>query len=340
MRNFFYRRIINLFKFKRRTWIIIVIILLFAFFAYKSFIANKISVKTTRVKYGDITPTVNVAGEIKGNIVTLSSKIIGNIEWIGVSEGDYVKTGQLLARLDSYDNSKSDYERTKSLFQNGFASKQQLEASKMQFEGSYFSSPMNGIVVNVANKVGEAVAPGMGIFTIIEPKSAYAEVQIDEADIEDVKIGQIVKIYSDAYPNDIFYGQMASIGQAAELKKIEGRIKPDEEDKVFRSKVLFTDPSYKLKIGMTISADIVLETKPNVVTVSREVVFSKDDKQAVFIVKNKKAKETILDIGLKDASNVEVLSGVKISDEVITNNLDKLKDGSKVIVDNNDKPKK
>ena len=320
-------------KYKWLKWVVLAVVVIAGIWIYIASTASRISVRVAKAAIGEIAPAVSVSGEIKGNSAELSPKTIGVIDWEGVKEGNRVSRGQVIAKLDNYDTAKRDYESTRSLFHKGFATKQQLDLSRVQYESSCFISPINGIVTLVAYDVGESVSPGMTVFQIVDPKSAYSEVQIDESDIGDVRNGQEVRVFADAYPSGTFNGKLSNIGQEAELKKIGGRIKLDEEDKIFRARVDINDPEYKLKIGMTINADIITEKKPGLLIIPREAIFIKEDLKIVYVIKNNRAKETKVSLGAKDSANIEVRSGLASGDSVAVTGFDKLKDGSRVKIE-------
>ncbi len=319
-------------KHKWLKWLILAVILIFGWGYYSSSNVS-IPIKTAFVKIGEIAPSISVSGEIKGRSASLSPKTIGVLSFIGVIEGDAVVKGRLIAKLDSFDTSWRDFNSAKSLYEKGFATKQQLDMARLQYESSCFISPISGVVSLVANKVGESVSPGMVVFSIVDSGRPYAEVQIDEADISEVREGLEVKVNLDAYPDQTFSGKLSNIGQEAELKRVGGRIKMDEEDKVFRARIDLDSPPSDLRVGMSINADIITEKKSGVLVAPREAVITKEDKQKIFVINGKKAKETIVLLGKKDSENVEIKSGLSVSQEVAITNLDKLKDGIKTKIE-------
>lgn len=296
-----------------------------------------IVVEYTQVKYGDIVPSISAYGEVKGNIVALSSKMPLLIENIRVKEGDFVKKGEVLVEFENFENQKNEYEATKKLYENSLASLSQLERAANAFENTMLVSPFNGVVVEVANKVGETAAVGIPIIKIVDPHTKYLELQVDESDIGVVKLGQKVEINVDAYPEKKFFGKVVQISNIAELRKTADRIKIDEEDKVIRVKVLPDKLFEELKIGMTVNADIITEEKNNVLILPREAVFSKDGKYFVYLIKENKAKIIEVKLGLKDSDNVEILSGLKENDLVINPIPEKIKDNVKVKIVKNDR---
>lgn len=317
-------------KIKRPHIIIGVLVALVLGLFYFSSCRSSVKVSAAKVQYGNVIPVVSVYGEIKGISADLSPKVPGVVERILVKEGAKVNKGQILLEFDTYETARNDLRRMRDLYESGFATKQQFEQAKLAFDNSVLVSPISGVVTLVANKAGETASPGVTSIAVVDVDSAYAELQIDEADIGEVKAGQDVEISADAYPNEYFNGKLDRIVQSAELKKVGGRIKIDEEDKIFRGKVLIEDLEQKLKIGMSINADIVTRVKENALLVSREAIYSKDGGNSVFVIKNNRVKAVPVEIGLKDNSNVEVLKGLSAGEMAATSMLDTLKDNMKV----------
>jgi multidrug efflux pump subunit AcrA (membrane-fusion protein) len=111
---------------------------------------------------------------------------------------------------------------------------------------------------------------------------------------------------------------------------VGGRVKMDEEDKIFRAKVLFDDKDYKLKVGMTVNADIITERRPGLLIIPREAVFSRNNSQEVYLIDRNVAREKTVELGSKDPDNVEIKKGLKDGEIVAITNIDKLKNGSLV----------
>jgi len=150
---------------KKKIIIVAAVILIIALIVILNLASNREkSVKVTieKVKKTDLTSVISATGEIKPKKnVNISALIPGRIVKIGVEEGDEVKAGDFLLKLDStqYEaNAERDrafiqssqaelikadttlkknkvfYERQKSLFDNGLISKEQLEQAKMQYD--------------------------------------------------------------------------------------------------------------------------------------------------------------------------------------------------------------
>jgi membrane fusion protein (multidrug efflux system) len=168
---------------------------------------------------------------------------------------------------------------------------------------------------------------------VINYDQSWAEAQIDEIDIANVKIGDRVKLTSDVYPDKVFDGEIYWIAPRAELRKVGGRIKMDEESYVFPCKIKFLGAHQELMVNMSVNADIVSQRKDNVLLVPREALVSQSDYQTVFRIKNNRALQSKVTIGIRSSASVEALTGVTEGDMLAIFNVAKLKDKGRVKIE-------
>ncbi|HVN67681.1 MAG TPA: HlyD family efflux transporter periplasmic adaptor subunit, partial [Candidatus Sulfotelmatobacter sp.] len=163
---------------------------------------------------------------------------------------------------------------------------------------------------------------------------SWVDAQIDEIDIANVKIGDRVKISSDDYPDKTYDGEIYWIAPLAELRKVGGRIKVDEESYVFPCKIKFLGAHDEMKVNMSVNVDIATKKNDNALIVPREALVSKDDSSVVYVVgKYNRVKESKLVIGIRSFSSVEAVSGVTAGDQVAITNVSKLKDKGRVKIE-------
>jgi RND family efflux transporter MFP subunit len=294
---------------------------------------SRIPVKAYMVANGDITVTVAAPGIVKATTAQMAARTPGRVDWIGVVEGDNVKKGQILLKLDSFENALKEYDRVKALKRKGFATSQQLETAQFNLDGSQIKSPIDGIVSNVDVRVGEQAIMGDPIITVTNSEGMSVEIQIDQVDIAGVKQGEDVKVLADAYPDEVFEGKLVFLNNEAELKSIAGRIKLDEEDKVFRGKIKLNKVTGKLYHGMNVDTEIIIERLNDVLVVPREGVLGEGDKTYIFVIRFGKVHKEEIKLGLKDAFNVAIDDGIRIGDKIAVSNILKLKDGSRIKIE-------
>ena len=107
----------------------------------------------------------------------------------------------------------------------------------------------------------------------------------------------------------------------------------DEESYVFPCKIRFLGAHRELMVNMSVNADIVAQRKDNVLLVPREALVSQGDYQTVFKIKNSRAWQSKLTIGIRSSASVEALIGVAAGDLLAISNVAKLKDKGRVQVE-------
>jgi len=320
-------------KNKRLFFTIIGVLVILLLIDVNSVLRNRIPVKIYKVAKGEIVVTVSAPGIVKATTAQMAARTPGRVDWIGVSEGDEVKKGDILLKLDSYENALKEYIRVKALHDKGFASSQQLENAKYTLDGASIKSPIDGIVSNVAVEVGEPAIIGDPIVTVTNSKGMSIEIQIDQVDVGGVKKGNEVRVMADAYPDEVFEGKLAFLNNEAELKSVAGRVRPDEEDKVFRAKVELLKPTGKLYHGMNVDTEIVTQRMNDVLIIPREGILNETDKYYAYFIGFGKVHKKEIKIILKDAFNVAVSDGIKLGDVVAISNVMKLNNGSRIKVE-------
>jgi RND family efflux transporter MFP subunit len=291
-------------------------------------------IKVTPVGRGSIEQVINGSGIVDAPVYELGSKMGGRIVSWKVKEGDYVRTGQLLATFDNFEQARNDFDRTAKLYEAEASSKQAYDMAKTTFDSSRIISPNGGVVAKINFDEGETVVPGQPAVTIVNYDRSWINAQIDEIDISNVKLGDKVKITTDDYPDKVYDGEIYWIAPLAELRKVGGRVKMDEESYVFPCKIKFLGTHDELKVNMSVNVDVSVRRNDNVLIIPREALISRDENTYVFVIgKNKRAKETKIEIGIRSYTSVEATSGVKESDLVAINNVSKLKDKSRVKIE-------
>ena len=209
-------------------------------------------------------------------------------------------------------------------------------------------APFDGLVTNVPVREGETVvlgiqnAEGSTLMTLADMSVITAEVKVDETDIVNVQLGQEADVTVDALPNRIFKGHVTEVGDQALL-----RTTGTEEAKDFKVVVTLDIPSDDLRPGLSATAKITTARKPDVLTVPIQALVSRDvalekifaDRngkpdantpapthsvpvQGVYIMTTKghttRAYFTPVTTGITGTTDIEVLSGLKPGDEVVS----------------------
>lgn len=240
----------------------------------------------------------------------------------------------------------------------------------------YSVSPIDGMVTNLPVRVGETAvmgiqnSPGSLIMTIADMSLITAEVKVDETDIVNVKLDQLVEVSIDAIPNRTFKGTVIEIGNTAILRSTglaasQSTIS-SQEAKDFKVVVALTNPPGEIRPGLSCTAKITTATRSNVISAPIQALTvrqrgdleakpkdgkedpnarlspaeekrRKEELQGVFVVNGDKAVFRQVETGITGATDIEILSGLKEGDRIVTGSykvIRTLRNDTRVKVDN------
>jgi HlyD family secretion protein len=202
-------------------------------------------------------------------------------------------------------------------------------------------APIDGTITTLDIKVGEtAIAsstniPGSSLMTIANPASIQTEVNVDEADIADVEIGQKAQVVAIAYPDQPVDGVVESIAVSA-------KVATGQQGQSFAIKIRLLDPhKITLRPGMTCRAEIFTATKGGVLAAPIQAILVDENLSTdavtrdVFVNRNGRAVKTSVTVGIADDTYQEIVSGLSPGDEVVTGPdrvLRALDDGDRITV--------
>jgi HlyD family secretion protein len=235
-------------------------------------------------------------------------------------------------------------------------------------------SPIDGVVTNLPVRIGETVVPGIQnspastIMTVADMSIITAEVKVDETDIVNVKLGQTADITIDAMPNRTFKGRVIEIGNTAILRSTglaaSQSAVSSQEAKDFKVVIALNEPPDEIRPGLSCTAKVTTATRPKVLSIPIQALTvrqkgdlepeKKDNKssgtvdpvaekarkeeiQGVFVVAGEKAQFRKVETGITGATDIEVLGGLKDSEEIVTGSyktIRTLKNDTKIKVDN------
>ncbi|MBZ5626566.1 MAG: efflux RND transporter periplasmic adaptor subunit [Acidobacteriia bacterium] len=223
------------------------------------------------------------------------------------------------------------------------------------------------VVTGLQNQTGTL------IMTIADMSLITAEVKVDETDIVNIKLGQQVQITIDAIPNKTFKGHVTEIGNTAILRSTgvaaNQSAVSSQEAKDFKVVVALDNPPEEVRPGLSCTAKITTATRQNVLTIPIQALTvrqkgdlepkpapgakgtaqaatksdpaaekaKKEEITGVFVVNAEKAVFQKVETGITGATDIEVVSGLKDGDQIITGTyqvIRTIKNETQVKVDN------
>ncbi len=183
---------------------------------------------------------------------------------------------------------------------NAQQAKNTLKINSKQESDFIIKSDMDGRLYELYKEKGELVSPQNIIGIIGSSRNFYAEIQIDESDIMKIKTGQKVLLSIESDKEEVYEAHIS-------------RIIPymNEKTKTFTAEAEFDKKPSVLYPNITLEANVVINTKPKCLLIPRKYLMEGD---TVMLADGKKIK---IATGLKDYQNVEVLSGLTETQEII-----------------------
>jgi HlyD family secretion protein len=240
-----------------------------------------------------------------------------------------------------------------------------------------YAAPYAGVITNLPVREGETVvigiqnAPGSTLMTLADMSVITAEVKVDETDIVNVQLGQPAEVMIDAIPKKVFRAVVTEIGNNAIVRSTgvatSQSVSASQEAKDFKVVVTLQNPPEDLRPGLSTTAKITTATRTGAVaipiqalTIRREADLqasnekgsvqaaapqkdasklkkNNDEVQGVFVVRGKKAEFVPVQTGITGTTDIEVLSGLKEGDEIVTGSykvLRTMKPGTSIKIDN------
>ncbi|MFT3746005.1 MAG: efflux RND transporter periplasmic adaptor subunit [Pyrinomonadaceae bacterium] len=201
------------------------------------------------------------------------------------------------------------------------AAQTQVADAQRAIVDTVIRAPFSGFISNRPVAVGEYVSSASIVATIIRSNPIKIDIQVAEADVPSIGIGQGVSLAVDAYKDRKFAGTVSAVNPAIDASSrsavVEARI--ENGDNALRS-------------GMFATVTINKSGGSQMVYVPKSSVYSDQATQSsrVFVIQEGLAKLRVVQLGTEEGDWIQILSGVAPDEAVATSGLDKLFEGAKV----------
>jgi RND family efflux transporter MFP subunit len=206
-----------------------------------------------------------------------------------------------------------------------------LEGATALLEYTLIRAPFDAVVLTKDADIGDIVTPlgaaanaKAAVVTIADMSSLEVEADVSESNLNQVRLGQPCEIQLDALPEQRFRGEVHLRVPTADRSKATVMVKVRFLDK--DSRIL---PEMSAKVAF-LSRPVTGEEKKPRIALNQSAVVNRKNLKAVFLVKGNRVVETPVSLGGPIGDMVEVLQGVKVGDQVVLNHSDRLKNGSKI----------
>jgi membrane fusion protein (multidrug efflux system) len=304
-------------------------------------------VEVSEVKGGSISTFLETTTTLEArNQATLVARREGPLVEVAAEEGQWVKAGDLLARLDdkeaslavdrallALDVARRDAERADTLHSQGFMSPKEqadlalkrrtaevdLAQARYDLGLTRIVAPFAGRVVQRDVRLGENVTPGKSCFTVADFDPVRARLYFPERDLPAVEVGQEAMVTLDSHPGQVFPARVTLVNPVV-----------DQTNGTFKVTLELPNPGGALRPGAFARVRLKTGSFANALLLPRRGVMSEDGEDYVFVARGDSAVRVSVKLGAIENDTAQITSGLARGDRVVTVGQGGLKQGSKI----------
>lgn len=279
--------------------------------------------------------------------VDIVARSAGPIIEMTAEEGQSVRQGQLLARIDSealvaqqdltrvelneariaFERaerlrqgellSEAEYETTAARFETA---KAQVEGNRIQLAYTEIRAPFDGLIVTRYVKFAENVGVNTPLFRISDFDPLLCPIQVPERELSSLRVGQSAHLTVESWPGTRFEAQVLRLSPV--IDAATGTVKVTLE----------VQGQGKLRPGMFASVFLQKATRDNVPVVPKTALLLDSIGDTVFVVDGAAASRRDVELGFQEGDFVEIASGIQAGEQLIVVGQDGLSDGTPIQV--------
>ena len=315
------------------------------------------------VQWEEIIPAIGSVSALQG--VTVAAEAGGRITRILFESSDDVKEGQALVQLDTASEksqlasaiaaeelARSELARQKELRKKNMTSDEAADRAEAQLKDAVaqagviralidkktIRAPFSGRLGFRKVDLGQILSVGDPIVTLHSLNPMYVDFSVPQQKLSLLQKDMDVRIRSDAHPETIFRGKIAHID-----------LEVDPVTRNVQVQALAENTDEKLRVGMFVNVELALPETRTVLPVPATAILYASFGNSVFVIdeqRNEESGETELilrqqfvTLGAARGDYIDVTSGLKTGETIVTSGVFKLATGTKVVIDNTLAPK-
>ncbi|STY30798.1 hemolysin D [Legionella wadsworthii] len=325
-----------------------------------------VTVSTMKVEPSLWQPTLKAVGTLRATLgVNVTTELAGMVQSIYFKPGTAVKKGTVLVQLNAaaelgllhslqaqVELAKITYNRDKAQYAVHAVSKQtvdidewnlrNLEAQVAQqaatVEKKTLRAPFSGQLGINNIYPGQYLNVGDAVTTLQALDPIWVDFYLPQQDLDKLELGQKVKVITDVFPDKIFEGKITTIQPIV-----------DNATRNVTVEATLPNPNFKLKPGIFTRVEVAAGKKQNYLTLPQSAISFNPYGDIVYLVEESKEKDkqnkpvlvvrqVFVTVGDTRGDQIAVLKGLKAGDIVVTSGQLKLKNGSRIVINNKIQP--
>lgn len=325
-----------------------------------------ITVTTMKVVSSPWQPKLKAVGSLRAKVgVNVTTELSGMVQTIYFTPGTEVQKGTLLVQLNAdpelgqlhaleaqVELAKITYQRDKAQFNAHAVSKQTVDTDEWNLKNlqaqvaqqaaivakKTILAPFTGhLGINNVNP-GQYLNVGDTITTLQALDPIYADFYLPQQALAQLKLGQLVNVVTDTFPDQRFQGKITTIQPAV-----------DTSTRNVQVEATLPNPKFSLKPGMFVQVEVDSEKPQNYLTIPQSAISFNPYGNLAYIVKDSGKKDSknqpllivnqvFVTVGDTRGDQIAILKGLQAGDIIVTSGQLKLKNGSPIIINNTIQP--
>lgn len=307
-----------------------------------------VPVETAQVAKRPIQASYNGTASLEApNEAQVVAKTSGVLLKLLVEEGDQVRAGQVLAKIDPerprlevqrsealLRKLEAEMNRSKELYDRKLVAadiyekirfdvatqKAAYDMARLELSYTDIVAPIDGVIASRSVKVGNLIQLNSSLFRLVDAEQLEAVLNVPERELATMKKGAAVAMQVDALPGKTFTGTISRVSPVV-----------DAGSGTFRVTCAFESQD-ALKPGMFGRIGVVYDQRADALTVPRAALLEDQGETAVFAVRDNTAVRVPVQVGYLSGDLAEIRSGLNEGESVVTAGKITLRDGTKVEV--------
>lgn len=255
---------------------------------------------------------------------------------ITLLNNEYEISIRIEAKKLDLENARQEYDKQQSLYAKGGVTLRELQSSELsylntkydyenseiQMEKLTVEAPIDGVIVDLPYfSPNVKVSSGTKVATIMDYSALMLHADIPEKFLSTINPGQEAYVSNYNLKDDTLTAVITELSPAI-----------DKTTRTFKGVMKVNNPDLKMRPGMFVKAEVIVEQRDSAIVVSREVVQNKRRGKVVFVIEKNTAVERPVNTGIETDTEVEILSGIETGEKLVIEGYQMLSNRAKVKV--------
>jgi membrane fusion protein (multidrug efflux system) len=269
-----------------------------------------------------------------GRPYALGDRVNEGVEIIEISDKEYENNIKLSSLKLNLEITKQVFDKQQSLYDMGGVTLSELKNAEINYINANYSyedalirlqkmhvkTPFAGVIIDLPYYTpGVKIDVGVSLVKLMDYSRLHMEVNLPEKSMGRIKPGQQVRVTNYTIAGDTLTGSVNQLSPAI-----------DPETRSYKGLIMVNNTALRLRPGMYVKGEIVVASSKNALVIPKEIIVSKQRGNSVFIVDKGIAYERVVEFGLENPREVEIISGLKKDEKIVVKGFETLRDKSKV----------